>query len=256
MVTQEFQWSRSLTTLLLDTVPKHLPRLPWRLRTRFVFALSYYPLLAVTTASGLALPIIAAVTGIPWVRVNYFEFLARYLIMSLFMIAITLLLRHRGLLRPVSAPVVSWENWMYAFARWPFVTWGVLAAVLQKVRPKPVVFRVTPKSPGGLEPLPLGLVLPFGVIAALLSSAALIGEATTDAVGYVFLCILGAICYSIVASGVAVLHAREAARGRGTPIVVALRSTAAKPLAVASVAWLLTLGAIARYPHYLLNFMR
>ena len=38
---------------------------------------------------------------------------------------------------------------------------------------------MTPKTTGGLEPLPTRLVLPYGVISAVLAAAALIGEAST-----------------------------------------------------------------------------
>src|SRR5262249_33167937 len=154
----EFQWSRSLTTLLYDLVPGHLRRLPWALRIRFSYSLLYYTLLAISVAGGLALPPIAAITGAPWVKVNYVAFLAHWWLMSIFLIAITLVLRRRGLLRPPDAPVLSWENWLYALTRWPYNAWGVAAAVVQKIRPKPITFKVTPKSTGGMEPLPSGLV--------------------------------------------------------------------------------------------------
>ena len=123
MVTQEFQWSRSLVMLFLDLVPKHLRRLSWPLRVRFLFALSYYPLLTLTTVAGLAMPVIAAVSGAAWINVDYIEFILRWMALNVCLLAITLFVRRRGLLRPKNAPVISWENWMYAFARWPFIAW-------------------------------------------------------------------------------------------------------------------------------------
>lgn len=255
MVTQEFQWSRSLVMLFMDMVPNHLGRLSWPLRIRFLFALSYYPLLFITTVAGLALPVIAAVSGTAWVNVNYFEFIARWMLLNVCMLGITLFIRSRGLLRPPEAPIISWENWLYAFARWPFIAWGVIAAVVQKIRPRPLSFRVTPKTTGGLEPLPVRLVLPYGIISAVLSSAALIGEASTAAYGYVFLCVIGATCYGIVTAAVPLLHAREAAGNASVAFAAAVRRTAAAPLVIAAAVLAPVLVAAAMYPSYLSKFI-
>ncbi len=76
MLTQEFQWSRSLTVLGLRTAPRHLARLSWPLRLRFGFALTFYPVLALTMIASVLLPVVAATRGENWVNVNYFAFLA------------------------------------------------------------------------------------------------------------------------------------------------------------------------------------
>ena len=252
MLTQEFQWSRSLTTLMYDLVPGHLGRLSWPLRIRFGYSLLYYTLLAVSVVGGLALPPIAAVTGAPWVDVNYLAFLAHWWPMSVVLIAITLVLRRRGLLRPVDAPVLSWENWLYALTRWPYNAWGVAAAVMQQIRPKPITFKVTPKSVDGLEPLATGLVLPFVVITTALSTAALVGEFSTTAVGYVGLCLLGALTYAVVSLAVCVLHAGEAARAAGERTRTALVATVRRPLTATVVALAPLVTAITLYPGYAL----
>ncbi|MHA7210451.1 glycosyltransferase family 2 protein [Arthrobacter sp. MDT1-65] len=256
MVTQEFQWSRSLVMLLIDTVPQHLRRFAWPLRLRFLFALSYYPLLTLTTAAGLIMMMIAAVTGVPWVNVDYVEFLIRWLTMSLLTLAIAALIRSQGLLRPATAPLISWESWLYAFVRWPFIAWGVFAAVMQKFRPSSLSFLVTPKTTGGLEPLPVRLVLPYAGISAAMAIAALIGETTTAAFGYVFLCILGAVSYGIVTMTLPLLHALESARNAGTAFRTSLHSTAVVPLALAAGVWALIVPAVWAYPTYFLHFVQ
>jgi len=250
MLTQEFQWSRSLTTLMYDLVPGHLGRLSWPLRIRFGYSLLYYTLLAVSVVGGLALPPIAAVTGAPWVDVDYLAFLAHWWPMSVVLIAITLVLRRRGLLRPVDAPVLSWENWLYALTRWPYNAWGVAAAMMQQIRPKPITFKVTPKSVDGLEPLATGLVLPFVVITTALSTAALVGEFSTTAVGYVGLSLLGALTYAVVSLAVCVLHAGEAARAAGERTRTALVATVRRPLTATFVALVPLVTAITLYPGY------
>lgn len=250
MVTQEFQWARSLMMLALDTVPLHLRRLPWPLRARFLFALSYYPVLSLAMIGGLALPVIAAIDGTPWVNVHYGQFLMHWLSMDLCLLGLVLFLRSRGLLRPAGAPLISWEGCIYAFVRWPFIMWGVIAAVMQKVRPTQIMFRVTPKSARGLEPIAIRVVAPYCTISAGLASAALIGQATTDAIGYVFLCLLTASCYAVVAVAVPLLHAAEAARHGGVGLWVAIREACWDVVILAAAASVLTTAAILGFPAY------
>ena len=252
---QEYQWSRSLVVLLLETLPRHLHRFPWRLRLRFIFALSYYPLLALTTVAGLTLPAIAAVTGVPWVNVSYIEFLVRWSFITVWLVLITFLVRRWGLLRPREAPVFSWENWLYTLARWPFIARGVLAAVLQKIRPRAVDFKVTPKSRGGFERLDFRLLTPYYGISVVMSAAALTGEALTAAYGYVFLCLLAAGSYAVVALAVPLLHASESAAAAKAPFAAAIRATVAVPLAITAAVWIPLLFAIAQFPDFIRPFL-
>ncbi|MFF0273526.1 glycosyltransferase family 2 protein [Streptomyces sp. NPDC004330] len=253
MITQEFQWSRSLAVMLLGMLPRHLGRLPLKLRIRFAAALLYYPLLAVATVMGVLLPPIAAITGAPWINVNYLEFLAHFWSMSVWLILLTLLCRRRGLLRPADSPILSWEIWLFGLSRWPYVAWGVLAAVTQKVRPRQITFKVTPKKRDGLEPLPLRTVAPYLVITLFLSGAALVGQFTGPAVGYVFLCILGSASYAVVTLAVGALHTRETARATGVPAFRALR-TAAVPMTAGLLCLIPLALAIAVFPTYLTGF--
>ncbi|WP_207918915.1 glycosyltransferase family 2 protein [Saccharopolyspora karakumensis] len=250
MITQEFQWSRSLVTLLMGLVPRHVPRFPWYLRVRFLLVLTYYPLVAFTTMAGLVLPAVAAVTGVPWINVNYFSFLAHWWAVFVWLFAIQLLLRRRGLLRPPYAPVISWEMWLFALARWPYVALGVSAAVVQKVRRAPLTFKVTPKAQNRLEPMPRRLIAPYVMIAVGLSLSAVVGELYTNAIGYTFLCLLGSTVYTAVAVILPLLHALENARSAAVPLGVAFDVTAAAPMRLA-VSALFPLGlAISMYPPY------
>ncbi|MFF8506947.1 glycosyltransferase family 2 protein [Streptomyces sp. NPDC015492] len=253
MITQEFQWSRSLAVMLLGMLPRHLGRMPLKLRIRFAAALLYYPLLAVATVMGVLLPPIAAITGAPWINVNYLEFLVHFWSMSVWLILLTLLCRRRGLLRPANSPILSWEIWLFGLSRWPYVAWGVLSAVTQKVRPRQITFKVTPKKRDGLEPLPLRTVAPYLVITLFLSGAALVGQFTGPAVGYVFLCILGSASYAAVTLAVGALHTRETARATGVPAFRALR-TAAVPLTAGLLCLIPLALAIAVFPTYLTGF--
>ena len=210
MLTQEFQWSRSLTVLLFELLPHHLKRMRPGLRLRFTYAVAYYPLLAVTMALGLALPPIAVASGVPWVNVNYVSFVAHIASIGLWPLLLTVLVRRRGLLRPRQAPLLSWESALFALTRWPYVAMGVFVAT---VRNKPVTFKVTPKARTGLEPLPVRLTVPYLSLSVVLSVTAIFGEMYgTQAPGYVFLCIVGALFYSVVSVAVPYLHIIEAAQ--------------------------------------------
>jgi cellulose synthase (UDP-forming) len=246
MVTQEFQWSRSLTTALIDLLPLHLGRMNPVLRLRFAFALFYYPLLAVTTCLGVALPAVAVTAGVPWIRVDYVSFLAHFCAVSVWLVAVTAVLRRAGLLRPSAAPLLSWEGWLFGLTRWPFVTWGVLAAVVHKLRPKSIVFKVTPKGIGAVRMLPAGFVAPYVAITVILSAAAVVGGASGDAVGYGFLCVVGGCAYAVVAVSVCVLHVAEVAANSDVPLPTAVRA-ARTPLLITAAALLPLAQAVATY---------
>ena len=248
MVVQEFQWSRSLTTVLLGLVPRNLGRLPWRLRLRFLYALSYYTLLVTTTLAGVALAPVADITGHPWINVNYVEFLLHWWIISIWLVLMAFLLRRRGLFRPHDAPIFSWENFLYTVTRWPYIAWGISSGIGQRIRPRNVTFKVTPKGAGGLEVFPSRLIVPFVLISTACSGSALAGERHPTTIGYVFLSLLGAAVYAMVSMAVPVLHAREAGRSAGVGTLRALWRTSRASLALASLAFLPIVVAALRFP--------
>lgn len=254
MLTQEFQWSRSLTTMLYDLLPHHLHRMRRRLRIRFLYAVAYYPLLALATATGLALPPIAIFTDLPWVNVNYFEFIAHLASLAVWPLLLTLMLRRRGLLRPATAPLVSWEGALFTIARLPYVAWGVLAATVRTARRQAITFRVTPKVRNGLERLPARLVVPYVVVSVGLSTSASYGESHSTRAGYVFLCLVGATSFAAVATAVPILHTVESARTPGVRASAAL-ATAWRPLLAGATALLPLALAIARFPAYTIGVL-
>lgn len=249
MVTQEYQWSRSLTTMSLDLLPRHLRRLSLLLRLRFTYALAYYPLLGMMIVAGLVLPPVAVLVGLPWMHINYFDFLLHFWSLPAWLILTLLVLRRHGLLRPSDAPLISWEVWLFALTRWPFVVWGVVGALLQRMRPRPVTFRVTPKGATGPSLLLARLVVPYAALSVSLSAVALYGEQTGPSVGYVFLCLLAGAMYAVVAVAIPLLHLHEASRTADMPLIDVL-STARVPLAIGLVSALPAAAAILLYPPY------
>lgn len=250
MTVQEYQWSRSLTTILAGLLPRNISRLPWRLRVRFSYALTYYLLLAGVTVAGLALAPVAAVTGVPWIDVSYLGFLAHWWPIPVWLIAMIVLLRRRGLLRPQSAPVLSWESWLYGLTRWPYVASGILSAMARRLRPGHVTFKVTPKRVKSAQVLPARAMAPYVVIAIGSAAAAVVGERHTSAAGYVLLCLLAAAMYGIVVTAVPLLHAAETSARTGLSKVAALRTTARGPVALAVVTVAVVGVAIASFPAF------
>lgn len=250
MTVQEFQWARSLTTILLGLVPRNIRRLPWSLRFRFFYALSYYFLLVSTTVTGVALAPAAVIAGLAWINVNYLAFLAHWAMISIWLILMAALLRWRGLLRPPRAPIMSWENWLYSLSRWPFVGLGICAGLLQIVRPRPISFKVTPKSVGGLEPLPTRLLMPFVTISIAASGVAIFGERSSAEAGYVFLSALAGATYAVVCLMVPVRHVVEIAGKAGASLGSALWRAARVPMLLAICALGAAVFALVHYPTY------
>ncbi|MFI5955293.1 glycosyltransferase family 2 protein [Cryptosporangium sp. NPDC051539] len=249
MLTQEFQWSRSLTTVLLS-MTRHLRRMPWSLRLRFLHALFYYPLLTFTTAAGLCLAPVAVITGVQWVDVPYLEFIVRFGAVNFWLLGVVLVLRGGGVRRPNRAPIISWEDWLYMLTRWPLNLRGVLAAAVQKVRPRPINFRVTPKGSDGFEKLPTGLLTPYFVISLAMSGTALVGELVlhTSSGGYLLLCLFAANAYLLVGLTVPWMHAREAARNARVGFFAAFGKTVRLPFFLATLVIVPFVAAVANYP--------
>jgi cellulose synthase/poly-beta-1,6-N-acetylglucosamine synthase-like glycosyltransferase len=243
---QEFQWSQSLTVVGLRMYFEHFKHLTWRLRLRFGMALLYYPMLAITTVAALLLAPIAVVTGVPWMNVNYFGFLGRWLLIALPLVLAMLLLRRRGVLRPTTAKIFSWEAWLFAFARWPYVAWGVCSGVMERIKSSPRTIKVTPKGERALEVLPVRLILPYLAVCTV-ALGAVWGRSARPAIHfYVVLCLLTAGSYLLVAGAVTMLHAVEAQRTAKvgwTEVVPAVRICSLAVIAVFAF-WAITVGVV------------
>ena len=223
MVTQEFQWSRSLTKALMNLVLRTWKRLPAALGLRFVFQSGFNILLSLMFVGGVALFSVASATGSPWVSVNILTFFGLWVTMSGWLLVIAILLRRNNLIRPLGSPIISWQRGLYAGTRLPFILLGVLAAFYEAIVPRTIDFKVTPKGQVGPQPLPVRLILPFLVVAVVLGGSAAVGLDNSDVIGYVGLSLLTALSPVIVAPAVTVLHATEARRNTGLGRLPALR---------------------------------
>ena len=96
-------------------------------------------------------------------------------------------------------------------------------------------------------------MVPYILISFGSAAAALIGESTNNAVGYIFLCMLAGSIYALIAIVVPLLHAREAALQNNVARWIALRRTSLLPLMAGLIALLPSLLALVRYPAYALH---
>jgi hypothetical protein len=132
--------------------------------------------------------------------------------------------------------------WLFTLCRWPYVGWGVIAGVLQKIRPAAVTFKVTPKGDRGVEKLPLRLLLPYATVSVVSYAAAGYGSITSHPAGYVLLSMVGGTAYLATVLAVSVMHVVETRRAAGSSLAGTIPTIAAPLAAVLVVA---ALGAAA-----------
>jgi cellulose synthase (UDP-forming) len=209
MIVQEFQWSRSLMTLLLQYTPRHLPGLTPRLKFQFLFCQLWYPLFAGVMGLMFLMPIIALATGDVYANVTYLGFLLHFLPVSLCILVISLAIRRLGINRPYNAKFWSWERPLFTFARWPWVLAGSAAALRDWITGTNPEFRVTPKGSDPAGPLPTRVLLPYAILSAASALATLlVGDAGRASGFYIFALINSAI-YAILLLVIVISHIRE-----------------------------------------------
>jgi len=210
LVTQEFQWSRSLMSLLLRYTPSYLGKLPFRLKFLFLLCQSWYAFFALTMLMMYLLPILAVSFDIRFADVTYPAFLGHSLPAVGVMIIFAYLMRRDGLFRPRWGKVIAWEKALFVLLQWPWVLWGCLMAVYDRLTGRFVDFRVTPKGSAATAVLParifwLYLGLAMGAIAPVLT----VGD-VTEARGFYLLSIVNAVLYTILVTVILVRHRLEA----------------------------------------------
>lgn len=214
LVTQEFQWSRSLLSLLLNHTPRYLGRLTPRLRVLFVFCQIWYPLFALTFAMMYMLPIAAILLDRRFADVTYPAFLAHSLPTVVAMTLFAYRLRRDGFLRPRDAGIVAWEKGLFVLVQWPWVVWGVIMALADRFSGRFVDFRVTPKGGAQDSPLPGRVLAVYALLALGCIVPVLAVSDVTHARGFYLLAVANAFAYSALLAVIVVHHWRETGRPR------------------------------------------
>lgn len=167
LAVQEFQWSRSLMTILLRYTSHLLPKLSPRLRFQFLFSQVWYPLFHGFMLLTFLMPLAALLTGTPFANVAWPEFMVHSLPISVALILFACFWRATGTYRPVDAKLLSWEAVAFFLLRWPWALAGCTLAIRDHLRRDFVDFRITPKGQAGQHVLPFRVVLPYLLLAAV-----------------------------------------------------------------------------------------
>ena len=209
MLTQEFQWSRSLVSLLLRYTPRYLGRLPPVLKFQFLFSQLWYPLFALVMLIAFVLPIWAVLGDVRFAHVTFPGFLAHSVPQMLVLVWIAYQVRADGLFRPADAKVISWERALFVCIQWPWVLWGSAMAVRDRLTGGFVDFRITPKADGSRAELPFRVLAPYIALALLAALPVLLVDGVETAAGFYLLSLVNAALYASVVAIAVVHHLQE-----------------------------------------------
>ncbi|HEV2516786.1 MAG TPA: glycosyltransferase family 2 protein [Devosia sp.] len=209
LAVQEFQWSRSLVTILLQHTGQHLGNLPFKLKFQFLFSQLWYPIFAIVMLLSVMMPILALAFDFTFVNVAYFDFLLHFLPMAGLLIVLAFAWRATGTFRPYNAKIVSWENAVFVFARWPWAILGTIAAIVDTLAHRRTEFRVTPKASSEAQDLPLSVLAPYACISIVSGLAAFAIHDIRAASGYYLFAALNAAVYALVLAIILIAHRRE-----------------------------------------------
>ncbi|WEX74978.1 glycosyltransferase [Sinorhizobium numidicum] len=209
LVTQEFQWSRSLMMLLLQYSPRLIGRLPLRLKFQFLFSQLWYPLFAFFMALMFAMPVIALLRGENFVAVTYPSFVAHFAPLSIVLMLLAYRWRASGTFRPFHAKILTWECVLFLFARWPWALAGTLAAARDWIAGSFVDFRVTPKGGSEVDPVPLRVLSPYALLVLWALLPVLFVDDAGETKGFYLFSILNAAIYAALLLVIVIQHSRE-----------------------------------------------
>jgi cellulose synthase (UDP-forming) len=209
LVTQEFQWSRSLVMILLQYTPKLIGRLPLRLKVQFLFSQFWYPLYAFFLAVTFVLPTVVLLSGHNFVSVNYPDFLLHFMPQSLMILIMAYWWRSSGTFRPVNGKIFSWEAMLFLLARWPWVLAGSFAAFRDWMTGSFVDFRVTPKGTTEVDPLPFRVLAPYLFVVLISIAPVLLVRDAGETRGFYIFAIINTCFYVFLIFMILRQHARE-----------------------------------------------
>ncbi len=207
---QEFQWSRSLFTLLLRYTPNYLRSLPLRLKFLFLFCQLLYPLMALFMVLLYAMPISALVFDIRFAEVTYPAFLLHVAPQILVLTTIAYFIKSDGHFRPYDGKVLSWERILFVGIQWPWVAWGCLMAIRDRLFGGFVDFRITPKGEAAETVLPMRLLMVYAALAMGCFAPILLVDGVQNAQGFYLLTAINGLFYTAIVTVILTHHFRLA----------------------------------------------
>ena len=211
-ITQEFQWSRSLMIILLTELPKYWKKLPSRLKIQFLFSELWYPLFGLMFLIGTFLPIIAVLTGEPWVSVSFIDFILYSVPLTFSIIAVVWFLKKNLWVRPYYAPVMSWEIVLFQILRWPWAVYGSIMGIISVIKNHIPEFIVTPKGELKNRSLSWNILYPYYVLIIVSAIPGILIKENNNAAGYHFFLIINVLTYVILIFSILILNYNESKR--------------------------------------------
>lgn len=209
LCTQEFQWSRSLVSLLLFHTPRYFRDLPIRLRWQFMLCQLLYPIIASVMVVFYFVPILAVLFDLRYADVTYPDFFLHLAAPTVAMIAFSVSLKRDGFYRPKTGRVWSWEKALFPALQWPWVLWGCIMALRDRIFGGFVDFRITPKGEAVEAVLPIRIVLPYVLLALGCFIPVIMVGHLRDAAGFYLLTMISGFAYMAVAVLIVVRHIRD-----------------------------------------------
>jgi len=209
LATQEFQWARSLTTLLLSHTGRYLGRLPLQLKFLFIFGQIWYPVSSALMLFLYLVPIYSLVNGVRFADVTYPAFVGHSLPNILVLIFYAFQLRSDGFFRPYDGKVMSKEKIMFVYLQWPWALWGCVTALRDKITGKFVDFRVTPKGEAATKKLPTKVVAAYSLLALGALLPVLLVRDISEARGFYILSAINGLIYTAIAVSIVLRHLME-----------------------------------------------
>ena len=244
-MTQEFQWSRSMMNVLLRINRRYWRGLRLAAKLRLGFCQIWYPLFALLMLASIAVPIVAIVSRTPAMRVSLGAFYLHFGPPTLLLLVVVIWLRGMHWLRPSNAKTLSWEIVLFQLVRWPWVLLGCAQAVAGRLTGREFNFKVTPKGQTGPQPMPMRLLVPYLVIAAVSASPAILHLDAGAARGYYTLALLNVALYLSAALAIVLLHVHDHPRAIRAAV---LRRSASKLTATAGTATLMVAAILLPGP--------
>ncbi|MFT6649881.1 glycosyltransferase family 2 protein [Pseudophaeobacter arcticus] len=205
---QEFQWSRSLFTLLLQYTHRYYRDLPARLKFQFLFCQMLYPLMAFFMLLLYALPIAALLFDVRYAEVTYAGFVIHAAPQIIVLTLIAWFIRRDGHFRPYDGKIISWERILFVGIQWPWVAWGCMMALRDRITGEFVDFRITPKGEAAEARLPMRLVLVYAALAMGCFLPILIVNHVENAQGFYLLSAINGIFYTMIVAVIVTQHFR------------------------------------------------
>ena len=193
--------------------PRHIQKLPFKLKFQFLFSQSWYLLLSFTMLMSVLMPVIAICTDQPFVCISYAGFACYSSALSAVLIPALLWMRRNGWFRPKEIKLMSWEAVLLQFARWPWVMLGIITACRDVLFKRyKHGFRVTRKGGQVAEKFPIVLLVPYALLTVLSGLPVILISGANYATGYYFASAVNCLIYSLTAVAIVLLHYVETLR--------------------------------------------